>query len=330
MSILNDTWENVTDNIRYGLWKQDLADFVDLGREGVEIVDQFFKEGAEILTDGVVEMVVKDNNDYKTSYELVDEAKATIAKATARYEKQRNKTEQNKECVERQLNSYSELCEATFTAALSAWRQIAAQNSDPTVKAIVDRLSAQYPAYDFSFGKGPGRAAVDLSAVAGLRPEPTCRAPVWSLDDFRPYLMVICPPLPRGPGKQARVKAAKRFHQEALDYGAEAKLVRTQLKHVRALLQGLCHRIDENRLVLGKLQQAMTGLEESRKRSELDLELATLIMGAVAAICLHPLLADDGSVRPCVGLRQDLDKLQTILTNRRQNAESASDRIGMT
>lgn len=57
----------------------------ELGKEFTTIITEGAAEFGEIMTDGFYEMVIKDNNNYKTSYEIRDEAEQVASKANRRY-----------------------------------------------------------------------------------------------------------------------------------------------------------------------------------------------------------------------------------------------------
>ena len=50
-------------------------------------INDDLKEIGEIATDGFKEMVIKGNDDYKTSYEKMEEAELIVEKAKAEYKK---------------------------------------------------------------------------------------------------------------------------------------------------------------------------------------------------------------------------------------------------
>ena len=70
---LMDAW----DNLRYN-FDGVMDDLRELGDDFVTLVSDSTKEGTELFTVGFNEMVIKDNNDWQTSYENRDEAKQLV------------------------------------------------------------------------------------------------------------------------------------------------------------------------------------------------------------------------------------------------------------
>lgn len=60
-------------------------EMLGLGKELGGILSDGRKEFTEIMTDGFKEMVIKNNNDYKTSFEKNDEARLILSGAKSRY-----------------------------------------------------------------------------------------------------------------------------------------------------------------------------------------------------------------------------------------------------
>lgn len=70
--------------------------FGELGKDLGNLAKESTQELGEIMTDGFVEMVIKDNNDYKTSFEVEEEASKKINSANRRY----NNAQSNlKKCI---------------------------------------------------------------------------------------------------------------------------------------------------------------------------------------------------------------------------------------
>lgn len=72
--------------------------------ELVQTIDEAKEEFFELCTEGVVEMVVKGNSDYKTSFEIRDEAEKKIGDARRRYRDKRDHFNKYLENLNNQIN----------------------------------------------------------------------------------------------------------------------------------------------------------------------------------------------------------------------------------
>lgn len=78
----------------------------DSGKELGEILSDGRKEFTEIMTDGFKEMVIKGNNDYKTSYEKNSEAGEILSKARRKYDAFFGAIQEDILCVETLIDDH--------------------------------------------------------------------------------------------------------------------------------------------------------------------------------------------------------------------------------
>lgn len=64
---------------------EEIKDFINDGREILPSIEEDIEELGEIMTDGAFEIIVKDNDNYKTSREKKEEARSRISSADADY-----------------------------------------------------------------------------------------------------------------------------------------------------------------------------------------------------------------------------------------------------
>lgn len=72
-------------NIAHNIVREKIKDSDTLAGEVLRTIEDSADELHELCTDGFFEMVIKGNEDYKTSYEIKDEADSIIGQATNRY-----------------------------------------------------------------------------------------------------------------------------------------------------------------------------------------------------------------------------------------------------
>lgn len=182
-----------------------------------EILEDAKKEFFELCTDGFVEMVIKGNKDYKTSYEIRDEADSRIGEANCKY---------GERCCE--FNRYlKELND--FINALYRNKVKLAQRMGRTVQKL------------------PGLPAYQRSMYA----------PVYSYTESTIERICTCIGLREGFDIKNRKECAKEYLEDAKDYETEVMGQIAKINRAEAFLEGVRAQLEEERMMIDALNDSL-------------------------------------------------------------------------
>lgn len=231
----------------------------ELGKDLTNLTKESGKEFGEIMTDGFKEMVIKGNNDYKTSYEKIEMANSIVSSAKSTYKRAYEITEsdysQTKEELNAHINYKKKLYKDILTKNQNVVDKLLEINLDEyTVKKPIFNIEVDY-INDYkksaigimSFNNKP---ISQFSAYMGLN----------AISEFKTGWLS---------SQRQRVEAAEDDLEDAKDFRAKMnfeverlnkiksklKLIREKIKEERALLDRLTQKLEYITLFLNKVNQ---------------------------------------------------------------------------
>lgn len=216
-----------------------------LGKELGEILSDGRKELTEIMTDGFKEMVIKGNNDYKTSFEKKDEAKSIVANARSKYNTAFDE-------VQAKFVQVQQMVDQHYQFKVEMYNRIKQEHSS-TVEKYIKKYEMKKKEFELSYAaQGSPFNAAALAVAAKFA---TGSLPVLAGMDLL--------------SQRKRVQEADDFLDDAKEIRAKLNLECEKLRKIKSNLILVEEAIKEERKLIGRLlgplEEKMSQLEKILK-----------------------------------------------------------------
>lgn len=210
-------------------------DMFSLGKELFDVLDEGRKEFKELMTDGFKEMVIKGNNDYKTSFEKRDEANRIISSARSRYNRTFQEVEAALHLVQQQIKHH-------YQFKLEKYKQLHSTYAADIEKYVqqYELKKKEYEQSYLSFDQHNLSFPIFSSSIAGFVSHKRIDQMLFELAEQR-----------------KRVKEADYMLEEARRIRAELDLECEKLKRLQSNLSLVEKTINEERSLIERLLHPM-------------------------------------------------------------------------
>lgn len=210
-------------------------DMFSLGKELFDVLGEGRKEFKELMTDGFKEMVIKGNNDYKTSFEKRDEANRIISSARSRYNRTFQEVEAALHLVQQQIKHH-------YQFKLEKYKQLHSTYAADIEKYVqqYELKKKEYEQSYLSFDQHNLSFPIFSSSIAGFVSHKRIDQMLFELAEQR-----------------KRVKEADYMLEEARRIRAELDLECEKLKRLQSNLSLVEKTINEERSLIERLLHPM-------------------------------------------------------------------------
>ena len=215
-----------------------LTDEVGTLVEGTADLVSFTVGGlTELMTDGVKEMFIDGNTNYKTSYELKEEAQNRISKARSRLQSRYDE-------MEKKVKTFNEYAESVHTQKVALAERLGMRAGDKCTFSYRSNRYISTPSYFYSPSVNP-----DIAPFLGLN----------ELTDIR-----------------GRKESAKDYLEDARDFEVEASGKIAEVNRAIALIEALREDLYEEEQIIRRLNEAVA-YNRTLDRTEVGRQLQVLI-----------------------------------------------------
>ena len=215
-----------------------LTDEVGTLVEGTADLVSFTVGGiTELMTDGVKEIVIEGNSNYKMSYELKEEAQNRISKARGRLQSRYDE-------LEKRVKMFNEYAESVHTQKVALAERLGMRVGGKCTFSYRSNRYFSTPSYFYSPSVNP-----DIAPFLGLN----------ELTDIR-----------------GRKESAKDYLEDARDFEVEASGKIAEVNRAIALIEALKEELYEEEQIIRKLNDAVTH-NRILDRTEVGRQLQVLI-----------------------------------------------------
>lgn len=208
----------------------------------VSTLDDAKKGAKELATDGFYEMVIKKNDDYKTSFEKREEAEKIVSRETSRYNNSKKKLNSQIESLNNHIFSNNKLKEKLCSLI--------------TLKTSVTEKVSQYHADSLS-------------------------APVISFNDSLSFLSRIFMPHSIDLSDEIRKQAFEEYLENAKDFKVQVSYKIAEMERVSGMIQYLEVILSEEEQLLHALENSLNKRREFNYQRIYD-QLHTLLATYIA------------------------------------------------
>ncbi|UII56551.1 hypothetical protein LS684_03450 [Cytobacillus spongiae] len=132
---------------------------VESGKELGGILSQGRKEFTELMTDGFKEMVIKGNNNYKSSYQKIEEAERIVSKARYHYDAVFGD-------VQLKLDALQQEVEAHYKYKVGLYEQLKKEYSN-TVENFLQKYKLKKKEYQISTNRSSSDFDIPFNSIVG-------------------------------------------------------------------------------------------------------------------------------------------------------------------
>jgi hypothetical protein len=218
--------------------KEFASDMGEIANDVRTLAKESKEEFTELMTDGFKEMVIKDNNDYKSSFEKRDQATAIIANA---------KSKLNRKVTE--VNEYADETEAMMKDFYGQKINITKQVLQTAKATLVD-----FERYDI-------KSKINSPLFATINSMGKVNFSLPAINSLTSTLAIINTFM----SQARRVKAMDDYLEEAKDYRSEVNYEIARLDSVKAKLQYMREVMKEEQNLLERLIPKLQSASEMMK-----------------------------------------------------------------
>lgn len=219
-----------------------------------ELIDDSVNEFRELMTDGFVEMVIKDNSDYETSYEKRDRADSIIFSARSSLEDKIDEVTHDVELTNELINNHYEYKLNILEGPLKETKLVLSE----FIKINIDTKIVEDPVHkgmrDFEASLNIGTKMVAETLVAsftnGLRLGPDIGGVFSDLLE-----------------QQERVEKSIQYLEDARDYAAQTRLREAELESLKSRMFYIRQCINEESKLLEILLAKLHDLTNQTKNN---------------------------------------------------------------
>lgn len=281
-------------------------------------VFDLINEFKELMTDGFKEMVLKDNNNYKTSYETKNDSDTLLNAIENKYKNSLKKLESDISKIEPFVNQFSKYCEETVRSCLLIWCPIIENHNSLEIKSIVSNLKSEYSHLSFKFIEGGivNSKIMDSFKVKTKSPFYIASSPSLNIsNNNHPWIKhIIQPPISfeYKVSKRDRINASKNYENAVKDYEVMIEAEINNHKNARNRLKSVKNQLDERTKIISSFSDNLNKIITNKIRSEILL-ISTLLMSVIITATSVPILEENQSQPEFKGLINDINKVKNFL-----------------
>lgn len=312
------------DNMRYGGWRDFLEEGKELLVEGKNTFKDLKDEGREIFTDGFKEMVVKDNNSYKTSFEKKDQALNIISQSQNKYEKAYSTFKEKALALEHDIESHYSNITSIIQTSIANWAEQAKDWDD----LCLERYAAEKMLDITTLSLTPTTGVRRIQKISGknvLNTKPEYKAQEKA-NIFLRMILSDSPFLKESLKQIERVKAADEFLLAAQDFESRVEIEILGLKKYKNDIKCVTLRIKEVKTLLhffeNELANILDNMNDACKSGQLSkiyykkAQMTGLIVSSMIALIEDSFVSKDGNiVERNESLYLDIMQIKNLISN---------------
>lgn len=285
--------------------------FFDRLKEGIELFTDFrtemkdlLDEGREIFTDGFKEMVLKDNTNYKTSFEIKSDASTIISQAQEKYEKAYNRFTKKAHALEQDIDSHYAYIADIVNISIARWSEQAKHWGT----LHLEEFATQKLLAINTLSLKPKTSAKRLQKlfspadIKGFRPEYKQQKPI---NDFLQIVVRTPQPFNKYLAQLKRVKAANDFLEAANDFESNINVELAKIKDSENKIKCVSLRLQETESLLNlfdkELVRLLNDIENTKRpakpsRRYLDkTQISGLLIASITALIEDSFVDEKGN-----------------------------------
>ena len=274
-------------------------------------INDDLKEIGEIATDGFKEMVIKGNDDYKTSYEKMEEAELIVEKAKAEYKKSKAELRLKCNSVNSYITQHYYYKEKIYHDVLQKWIKIMKEKK--YVKLHKEN-KLEFEEADID---------VALNNINGFNGLSIIQGNPMQFNSFTNLSMgtILPPPIKWPSNQRKRIKKANKKLKEAKLYRKKVKNQIAKLNKQKAKLKKIKKTAKDEKRVLSKLEKRLKRLNkliEDYNGNAIKEQADKIKISAIIADGLSDALSAKMIDTDNIGIRQEYE----MVLNKLKNIES--------
>lgn len=289
------------DNLRYIGPRQMLRELGEVFEESAEEFKELKQHGNELVTNGFHEMVIKGNDDYKTSVEKKKEADGIVSGSLVQSENKNRMLRLLLDQHARALDSHTEFLKGLFEWIIGTYEHSSLQDDEIDLKSFIETRGLKLRFIDFQplVSIDELRDAINVATTESSIPEHDGERARKTLSRYfgtGPVWPIV---------QRARIEAADDYLADAEEFRLRTESRDKEREHlILAAIEIANQRIDEARAIIDVFRARMERSLEKSEATSNDKEqreflhvsaLCASVMLSLARVTLQPEVGEDDS-----------------------------------